>query len=142
MIDSRSLTDLTPATRAKAEAFLRACRADDLMVQIYSTKRDNEYQAKLYAQGRTAPGKIVTNAKPGTSWHNYGVAFDAVPLRNGQPVWGNKTPADKALWETMGRCGEKVGLEWGGRWEFVDMPHFQDRQGKTIAQAQAGATFA
>lgn len=142
MINSRDIADLTPATQALAKAFQRACAQVGLDVLIYSTKRDNAYQAHLYAQGRTHPGKVVTNAKPGTSWHNYGVAFDAVPLRDGKPVWGSKAPADRALWQTMGQCGERAGLEWGGRWKFVDMPHFQATQGKTIAQAQAGAVFA
>lgn len=142
MINSRKIEDLTPQTQALARAFQRACQEVGLSVQIYSTLRDNAYQASLYAQGRTAPGNIVTKAKPGDSWHNYGVAFDAVPLRDGTPVWGNKTPADASLWQTMGQCGERVGLEWGGRWKFVDMPHFQATQGKTIAQAKAGAVFA
>lgn len=142
MINSRKIEDLTPATRAKAWAFMQACQAAGLQVAIISTLRDNAYQAHLYAQGRTAPGKVVTKALPGSSWHNYAVAFDAVPLRNGVPVWGTDTPADKGLWQTMGQCGEKAGLEWGGRWKFVDMPHFQDTQGKTIAQAKAGAVFA
>lgn len=142
MINSRKIEDLTPATQGRARAFLQACEQAGIRVLITSTLRDNAYQAQLYAQGRTAPGKVVTKAKPGTSWHNYGVAFDAVPLRNGQPVWGTDAPADKALWQTMGQCGERAGLEWGGRWQFVDMPHFQHTQGKTIAQAQAGAVFA
>lgn len=142
MINSRRIEDLTPATRALAGAFLQECHAAGLPVMIISTLRDNAFQAHLYAQGRTRPGKVVTKALPGSSWHNYGVAFDAVPMRGGELVWGADTPADKALWQTMGECGERVGLEWGGRWKFTDMPHFQDTQGKTIAQAKAGAVFA
>ena len=142
MINSRKPEDLTPATQAKLQAFRRECQQAGIDVLITSTMRDNAYQAHLYAQGRTAPGKVVTNAQPGSSWHNYGVAFDAVPLRDGKPVWGTKTSADASLWRRMGECGERAGLEWGGRWKFVDMPHFQATQGKTIAQARAGAVFA
>jgi peptidoglycan L-alanyl-D-glutamate endopeptidase CwlK len=143
MINSRKIEDLTPATQVLARAFQQACVEAGLSVLIYSTLRDNAYQAKIYAQGRTTAGDIVTKARPGRSFHNYGVAFDAVPLRNGQPVWKPKTPTEHALWQTMGQCGQRVGLEWGGSWKgFRDMPHFQATQGKTIDQAQAGAVFA
>jgi peptidoglycan L-alanyl-D-glutamate endopeptidase CwlK len=38
----------------------------------------------LYAIGRTKPGKKVTKAKGGTSYHNYGLAFDIYPFINGK----------------------------------------------------------
>jgi hypothetical protein len=47
------------------------------------------------AQGRTAPGKIVTNARPGTSAHNFGAAYDIGFFQNG------------------GRCGLLVGPALG-----------------------------
>ena len=79
-------------------------------------------QNALYAQGRTQPGKIVTNARGGESYHNYGLAVDLVPTVNGRPTWN----APAKTWEAMGRAGEKQGLEWGGRWKgLVDTPHFQ-----------------
>jgi peptidoglycan L-alanyl-D-glutamate endopeptidase CwlK len=42
--------------------------------------RTLEEQEELFAKGRTKPGKKVTNAKPGQSYHNYGLAFDIVLL--------------------------------------------------------------
>jgi peptidoglycan L-alanyl-D-glutamate endopeptidase CwlK len=48
---------------------------------IYCGRRTMEEQAALYAKGRTIIGKIVTKAKPGESYHNYGLAFDWVPLK-------------------------------------------------------------
>lgn len=82
-------------------------------------------QDELYAQGRTKPGNIVTNARGGESYHNYGLAVDIVPTdQNGKPTW----QASQAVWETIGRAGERQGLEWGGRWgSFPDTPHFQFR---------------
>ena len=44
------------------------------------TLRTIKEQNDLYAQGRTKPGKIVTNAKGGQSYHNYGLAIDIVLL--------------------------------------------------------------
>lgn len=142
MINSRSTDDLTPDTRRKAQVFIEACKAHGIDLLVTSTFRDNESQAALYAQGRTAPGNVVTNARPGQSWHNYRCALDVVPLRNGKPVWGT-AGADGALWEQIGKLGEQCGLEWAGRWKsFKELAHFQNAQGHTIAQLAAGARLA
>lgn len=143
MINSRKLDDLTPDTRAKAEAFLAACEAEGIDLLVTSTYRDHDSQAAIYAQGRTKPGKIVTNARPGWSWHNWRCALDVVPLRGGKPVWGTSGP-DAALWRRIGELGEAAGLEWAGRWTGLlrEMAHFQNSQGMTLAQLQAGATLA
>lgn len=44
--------------------------------QPISGLRTFDEQAKLYAQGRTEPGLMVTRARPGMSFHNYGLATD------------------------------------------------------------------
>ena len=63
-------TQLHPAFRNAAKAFWVAAEADGLDLVLVTTWRDPAVQAKLYAQGRTEPGKIVTWAKPGQSAHN------------------------------------------------------------------------
>lgn len=150
MKNSRDIADLLPVVAAKVKAFLAACDAAGIDVLITSTLRDNESQAALYAQGRTTPGKIVTNAKAGQSMHNYACAFDIVPLRFGKPVWGTKgngidnDPSDDEkddleLWQRVGAIGKSCGLEWGGYWsKFPDMPHFQYTGGLTLADLQSG----
>lgn len=101
---------------------------------IYSTLRDKSSQDALYAQGRTAPGKIVTNAKGGDSYHQYGVAFDFVPLVDGKPAWD-----DTDRYEQCAEIGEKLGLEWGGNFKsFRDRPHMQDTLGFSVAEYKAG----
>ena len=69
-----------------------------------------EEQAMLYAQGRSRPGKIVTQAKPGQSYHNYGLAFDWVPLKQS----GKNADLWIADWdnETAFRLGEHVGVSF------------------------------
>lgn len=142
MINSRNIESLLPIVAEKARSMLLACAADGLDIIVTSCYRDNESQAMLYAQGRTTPGKIVTNARPGESWHNHRCAFDVVPIRNGKPVWGT-AGADLELWMRVGEIGESVGLEWAGRWKrFREFPHFQYTGGLTIAQLQAGAIIA
>lgn len=140
MKNSRSLDDLLPPVRARAQAFLAACKQEGIDILVTSTYRDLESQAALYAQGRTAPGKRVTNAKPGQSYHNWRVAFDVVPLRDGKAVW-NTTGADGKLWERIGQLGEAAGLEWAGRWKtFREYAHFQYTGGLSLAQLAAGKT--
>lgn len=130
MINSRSLDDLAPDVARAARMMLEVCEREGIQILITSTFRDHESQAKLYAQGRTAPGRIVTNAKPGESFHNYRVAFDVVPLRDGKPVWDDDDP----IWRRVGEIGERCGLEWAGRWKtFREYPHFQ-RRDVTLAE--------
>jgi len=45
-------------------------------IRIVQGLRTIEEQNDLYAQGRTKQGKKVTNAKGGSSFHNYGLAVD------------------------------------------------------------------
>ena len=139
MMNSRSLADLVLPCKEKAESFLKLAKDAGIDLLVTSTYRDNESQAALYAQGRTKPGVIVTNARPGQSWHNWRCAFDVVPLRNGKPVWGTTGP-DGDLWRKVGELGEAVGLEWSGRWKgkLREMAHFQYTGGLTLAELQSG----
>jgi peptidoglycan L-alanyl-D-glutamate endopeptidase CwlK len=137
MINSRSLVDLHPAVGMKARRHLQLCEEAGIDLLVTSTYRDNESQAELFAQGRTKPGRIVTKANAGESYHNFKCAYDVVPLRAGKPVW-TTSGADAKLWLKVGELGELAGLEWGGRWKFKDMPHFQYTAGLTLAGLRAG----
>ena len=141
MKNSRSLDELLAPVAHRARAFLDACAREGIRLLVTSTYRDFESQAALYAQGRTAPGRRVTNAKPGQSWHNWRVAFDVVPLVDGKPVW-NTTGADGRLWARIGEIGESCGLEWAGRWKsFREFAHFQYTGGLTLADFQRGKSL-
>jgi len=142
MINSRSLDELHPIVKEKVQQFIQKCDENGIDLLVTSTYRDHESQNALYAQGRTTPGKKVTNAKAGQSWHNWRVAVDVVPLRNGKPVWGT-TGVDWELWEAVGNIGESVGLEWAGRWKtFKEYAHFQYTGGLKLADFQAGKQLA
>lgn len=122
------LLSLDPKFRKKIKQLLSKARDAGMELRVISAYRDCTEQNKLYAQGRTAPGKIVTNAKCGKSSHNYKKAVDIVEFKNGKPLWSNPN------WEKIGQMGEALGLEWGGRWTSIkDKPHFQDLGGKTVA---------
>ena len=138
MINSRDIKDLHPKVQVIANKFIDACEKAGIDILITSTYRDFESQNDLYAQGRTKPGAKVTNAKGGESWHNYKLAFDIVPLRNGKPVW-NTTGGDLKLWQQVGKIGKDVGLEWAGDWKTMkEMAHFQYSGGLTLKDLQSG----
>jgi len=139
MINSRDLNDLLPEVKRRVENFIKACQHSGIDLLVTSTYRDNESQAALYAQGRTAAGKIVTNARAGDSFHNHRCAVDVVPLVSGKPDWDGSHP----VWTEVGRLGQENGLEWAGNWvHFKELAHFQYTGGLTIAQLKEGAIIA
>lgn len=100
-----------------------------------SGNRSWEDQARIYAQGRTSPGKIVTNAKPGFSNHNYGIAVDMGVFKNGIYLDSAKPSEAEAFHRKAAGLAEKYNIEWGGSWKsFKDYPHFEYRTGKTLSQ--------
>lgn len=125
-------TELTPMVARKAEAIVEEMKRHGHAVRIVEGIRTLERQQELYNQGRTTPGPIVTNAQPGESFHNYGVAVDFVFRKEGYN-------ASDTLWALLGEVGKKQGFEWGGDWQgFIDRPHFQLTLGYPLSAFQDG----
>lgn len=132
----KKLANVHPTLKAKAIELIKRAHAQGINVLITQGFRSIAEQNELYAQGRTKPGKIVTNAKGGYSYHNFGLAFDIV-IQNadGSLCWNT---GDKR-WKTVGAIGKSLGLEWGGDWrKFPDYPHFQLTFGLSLADLRAG----
>jgi len=122
---------LDPEFRRKLSAFEQRLLDQDIWVKLTCGYRSIEEQNRLYARGRTTPGRIVTNARGGCSWHNFGLAADYVFLVNGKVSWDGP-------WEKFGRIARECGLEWGGDWKrFRDRPHVQWRKGRTLRGMRA-----
>lgn len=87
---------------------------------ITSARRTTAQQQALYAQGRTAPGRRVTNCDGirKRSKHQDGLAVDCAFVAD--DIWVGP-------WDEYGVVAEAHGLEWGGRWPKVitDRPHIQ-----------------
>ena len=134
MINSRKIEDLHPYVAKLCRAFIAACKKEGIDILITSTWRDNEAQNALFAQGRTKPGKKVTNAKAGQSFHNYKLAFDFVPIVNGKAQWN-----DLRTFKRAGEIGKRLGLEWAGDWKsFREYAHLQFTEGLTLKDLRAG----
>ncbi|MDD8018368.1 MAG: M15 family metallopeptidase [Bacteroidota bacterium] len=127
------LDGLNPIVKQKALELLAACTTHGIEIQIIQGFRSIVEQNKLYEQGRSTTGNIVTNAKGGESYHNYGLAFDFVPLIHGVANW-----KDARNFFVVGEIAEKIGLVWGGRWKLRDLDHCQYTFGLTIADLKAG----
>ncbi len=141
---SRDLKLLVPELQEKIALY------DGPDILIYCTVRSCAEQAKLWRQSRSwdtirkkiesfrikgrsdlaqilkdvgpQHGKHVTHACCGESFHNYGLAFDSVPIKHGKPLWSSKNYE----WELFGKEIKRIGLFWGGNWKnFKDMPHSQ-----------------
>ncbi len=150
-MSSRDLTACEAEVGQMASTAIANCRAAGLDLLVTCTYRSDAEQDALYAQGRTAPGKVVTNAKAGQSSHNCtrngqpaSLALDIVPMRHGKPVWGvsgdgmDDTPADDEkddleLWQRIRAHFEAAGLKLASRWTtFKEWPHFEHANAKQL----------
>ena len=112
---------------------------------VYETFRSFDRQMETWKQGRelrngvwvvVEASKVVTKAKPGSSAHQYGLGIDDIPdgdlTKQGiQWSWADtmKNREDKIVpvpWKAIGKLSASCGLEWGGNWRAVDMPHHQN----------------
>ena len=118
-----NVSDIHPKLKILQKKLIEECESKGLLIRITQEIRTAEEQDRLYAQGRTTSGNIVTNARGSdySSHHQWGTAFDF--CRND----GNDPYYDKdGFFSKVGAIGKSIGLEWGGDWKKpVDKPHFQ-----------------
>lgn len=113
---------------------------EGLPVTIFETLRTNRRQELLKKRGASKAGA-------GQSPHNYGLACDFVldtsKVSTRKRKWNDKmysdawdyeTPEAKAIYDRFGVLAESIGLEWGGRWKFLDVPHVQLKNWKDYAK--------
>lgn len=146
-LDSRSeacIRTLLPRAQKAARHFMDLAQAANFGcdAKIISGTRTYREQAAIFAQGRTRPGKIVTKAGPGQSNHNFGVAWDVGFFEGGEYIDDPKPY--RSLGEMITTKGD--GIEWGGMWRFIDLPHFQLRHDRPLADVrrlfEAGEAYA
>lgn len=119
-MSSKSIDALHPLLKRKCEDFLESCKLQGLTVRLIFTYRTPAEQDAIYAQGRTKPGKIVTNLKGDKSKHcftidgkpaakafDFGIFDGATYVTNG---------SDKR-YKQAGTIGKQLGMTWGGDWK-------------------------
>ena len=115
---------LEPEFKPKIAALLLASESvTGLKWVVTAARRTMAEQKAIYAQGRTAPGKVVSNAPPGSSAHNYGLAADLAPLKKDGSIWWG---APKSIWQKMADEAVKLGLTSGFYFKTIfDAPHVE-----------------
>jgi peptidoglycan hydrolase-like protein with peptidoglycan-binding domain len=135
-LNEQRLSRLHPVLAIRGRAMIELCAYEGIAVLVTQGLRTWEEQDALYAIGRTKPpiGKIVTKAKGGSSYHNFGLAFDIVVL---DTVGKADRDTSHPGWRRAAELGKSVGLEWGGDWtSFKDYPHFQYTADLATAQCR------
>lgn len=136
-------TELHPVVRERSNQLVQQAADKGIMMVITDDFRSAEVQDRLYEQGRTAAGNIVTHARGGESFHNFGLAIDfAIKTPSADVIWdmqydGNQN--GKADWGEVVEMAKALGFEWGGDWaQFKDYPHLQMNFGLTLGDLQNG----
>lgn len=128
MPPSSKLLGVHPALIAAVTKLINQMADAGTPIMVTSGVRTLAEQRRLYAQGRTMPGAIVTNADGIKNRSNHqvhadgwGHAVDVAFLdEHGKPSWAETHP-----WTAMGEAAEALGLKWGGRWPHPDRPHLE-----------------
>ncbi len=68
---------------------------------------------------------LVTKAKGGQSKHQYGLAVDLAPVKNGKVTISEKDAWALEAYQALGEEAHAVGLTWGGVWRFRDYGHIE-----------------
>ncbi|WP_420489290.1 M15 family metallopeptidase [Neobacillus niacini] len=136
-------TELHPIVKDRSTQLIQQSAAKGIVIVITDDFRSVEDQDRLFEKGRTVAGNIVTNAKGGESYHNFGLAIDfAIKTPSENVIWdmqydGNQN--GKADWNEVVELAKALGFEWGGDWtQFKDYPHLQMNFGLTLADLQNG----
>lgn len=129
-ISIQRVSQLHPKIRDEVKILIDQVEATmpaDTSIRVVQGLRTIAEQDAIYAKGRTAPGAIVTKARGGKSYHNYGTAFDYCTIKNGKISW--------EVYQPMVAIFKAAGYTWGGDFQtIVDKPHFQKSFGKTVKQ--------
>ncbi len=144
------MLELDPKFRAMVERVIKYCRQQGYELVPFFTLRDVHVQAKLWRQSRTtaqireaieslknrdAPflanvldevgpqnGQQVTNALPGFSWHQWGLAVDCFVREEGKAIWNSSHEGYKIYAKTARNLGLTAGLYWKSK----DAVHIQE----------------
>ncbi|MGA4721514.1 M15 family metallopeptidase [Fictibacillus nanhaiensis] len=136
-------TELHPIVAEHRDLLIQKASEKGINVVITDDFRSAAEQDRLYEQGRSREGTIVTHVEGGESYHNYGLAIDfALKLDNGSVVWNLERDDNgngQSDWMEVVGIAKDLGFEWGGDWAgFKDYPHLEMDFGLSIRELQYG----
>ncbi len=131
---SDKLLGVHPVLIAKVQAIIAAMGELGFVMLVTDGVRTVQDQQRLFAQGRTAPGRIVTQADGVENRSNHqphadglGHAVDMTFVGpGGHPIWDDLSP-----WNLYGEMCKALGLRWGGddpafiAAHMIDRPHLE-----------------
>ena len=122
-----AIESLHPIVQKKANALMADLEKAKIEILITEGFRSLEKQSQYYAIGRTTKlgSPKVTSAKAGYSFHNYGLAFDFVPVKPDKSI----DYKDKTTYKKVADLAKQYGFVWGGDWKIKDLPHLEYTQG-------------
>lgn len=154
MINSRDPALLESGFSRKLFRLMEACEKRGLEFKFYHYLRHPATQARYWRRSRTTweiekeikrlkrrgagwlaqlindvgpqYGKWATNALPGLSWHQWGLAADCVLIRRGKAEWDGGHPGYVVLHEEAKALGLSTGLHYN------DAGHVQAEDGKIL----------
>lgn len=143
--------DLAEPFLGRAQAVAQRIMADGLPMLVFETRRSFKRQQGLFMLGRTVTNgltivvdrsKVITNARPGESPHQWGLAADfvldvrhprwAAEKRKASGPWDTEDSLAKHCWARLGEIAKECDLAWGGNFKFKDMPHVELLQWKLL----------
>lgn len=135
--------DLHPVVQKNKDVMIQKAVEKGIRVLVTDDFRNFEDQNHLYEKGRSIEGQIVTHAKGGESYHNFGLAIDFALLnKQGNPIWDTTYDGNgngKSDWMEVAGIAKDLGFTWGGDWKhFKDYPHLEMRFGLTINDLKRG----
>jgi hypothetical protein len=149
------LNTLDPLFCCAAKNLLNLCESHNLIMRPTSLVRTLKYQAKLWRQSRSTDeiqgmienlynqdckfladlissvgpqhGPWATNAIPGYSWHNWGLAMDVVfvSLNGIKATRKQQIDGTSEGYKIFGHYAKFLDLTWGGDFKRPDYGHVQ-----------------
>ncbi|MFC7094203.1 M15 family metallopeptidase [Jeongeupia naejangsanensis] len=116
----RDWSRLDPDFVQRVLALMARMEARGYPLALLEGYRSPERQDSLASQEN-----LVTKAKGGQSKHQYGMAVDLAPMRNGKIVISERDPWAMQAYTALGEEAEAAKLTWGGRWSFKDYGHIE-----------------
>ena len=125
-LSEERLALINPILADKVRVLYNMLEAQGIVIRVVQGLRSWNEQQALYEQGRTTPGKIITNCPGGHSWHNYGLSVDIAPNDPSKPIWTPDWNANHPNWKRMEDVARSIGFAVGADWRtYPDNPHIQ-----------------